>query len=66
MTRIKMQEVLDELALHGKVVFTINDASRIMNKPKNYVSKLLSNNKKVKRIERGKYYINDGHGINIY
>ncbi|HII82362.1 MAG: hypothetical protein M1462_06620 [Candidatus Thermoplasmatota archaeon] len=52
MTRIKMQEVLDELALHGKVVFTINDASRIMNKPKNYVSKLLSNNKKVKRIER--------------
>ncbi|EQB73728.1 MAG: hypothetical protein AMDU4_FER2C00049G0010 [Ferroplasma sp. Type II] len=47
-----MQEVLDELALHGKVVFTINDASRIMNKPKNYVSKLLSNNKKVKRIER--------------
>ena len=61
-----MQEVLDELALHDKTVFSIYDAARIMNKPKNYVSKLLSNNKKVKRIERGKYYLKNGRGINIY
>ena len=61
-----MQEVLDELALHNKTVFSIYDAARIMNKPTNYVSKLLSNNKKVRRIERGKYYLTDGRGINIY
>ena len=61
-----MQEVLDELALHNKTVFSIYDAARIMNKPNNYVSKLLSNNKKVRRIERGKYYLTDGRGINIY
>ncbi len=61
-----MQEVLDELALHNKTVFSIYDAARIMNKPTNYVSKLLSNNKKVRRIERGKYYITNGRGINIY
>ena len=61
-----MQEVLDELALHDKTVFSIYDAARIMNKPTNYVSKLLSNNKKVRRIERGKYYLTDGRGINIY
>lgn len=61
-----MQEVLDELALHNKKVFSIYDAARIMNKPNNYVSKLLSNNKKVRRIERGKYYLTDGRGINIY
>ncbi|MHB8372624.1 MAG: hypothetical protein ACYDAO_08095 [Thermoplasmataceae archaeon] len=46
MVYLKMQEVLDELALHDKTVFSIYDAARIMNKPKNYVSKLLSNNKK--------------------
>ncbi|MCL4340520.1 MAG: hypothetical protein M1431_00265 [Candidatus Thermoplasmatota archaeon] len=45
---------------------TTYDAARIMNKPNNYVSKLLSNNKKVRRIERGKYYITNGRGINIY
>ena len=61
-----MQEVLDELALHNKTVFSIYDAARIMNKPTNYVSKLLSNNKKVRRIERGKYYLINGRGINIY
>ncbi len=61
-----MQDVFDELILHNKTVFSINDAARIMNKPKNYVSKVLSSSKKVQRIERGKYYLNDGRGLNMY
>ena len=52
-----MQDVLDELAMHGKKVFSINDAARIARKPKRYMSKLLSANSKVARIERGKYYL---------
>ena len=61
-----MQEVIDEIALHNKKVFSISEAARIMNKPKNYVSKLLATNKKVRRIERGKYYLWDGRAIDIY
>ncbi len=61
-----MQEVIDELALHNMKVLSVSDAARIMNKPKNYVSKLLAANKKVRRIERGKYYLWDGRAIDIY
>lgn len=61
-----MQDLLEELEGHGKVVFTLNDAARIMNKPKKYVSKLLSSNRRVIRIERGKYFINTGKGIDLY
>ncbi len=60
MAYIKMQDVIDELALHGKRVFNINDVTRIIGKPKNYVSKLLASNKRIGRIERGKYYIKNG------
>ncbi len=62
----KLQDIFEELEGHGKVVFTLNDASKMMNKPKSYTSKLLSSNKRVSRIERGKYFINTGKGIDLY
>lgn len=61
-----MQDILEELEGHGKVVFTLNDAAKMMNKPKSYASKLLSSNRKVVRIERVKYFINTGNGIDLY
>jgi predicted transcriptional regulator of viral defense system len=66
MVYMKMQDVLDELAAHGKKVFSINDAARIMDKPKIYVSKMLSHNRKVGRIERGKYYLKGLQSADIY
>ncbi|MCW6168448.1 MAG: hypothetical protein LVQ96_00565 [Thermoplasmatales archaeon] len=62
----RVLDTLEELQLHGKTVFTINDASMLMKKPKKYVSKLLSSNRKVKRIERGLYFISSASGDNIY
>ncbi len=59
-------DTLEELQLHGKTVFTINDASMLMKKPKKYVSKILSSNRKVKRIERGLYFISSSGGDNLY
>ena len=56
-----MHEILASLAAHNKKVFSINDAAKAMGKPKHYVSKLLSSNKGVERIERGKYYIKSAH-----
>ncbi|MCL5412840.1 MAG: hypothetical protein M1569_00335 [Candidatus Marsarchaeota archaeon] len=61
MAYTKMQDVIDGLVSHNKRVFGINDAAMIMGKPRNYVSKLLSGNSRVGRIERGKYYLK---GIN--
>ena len=52
MAYIKMQDVIDGLVSHNKRVFGINDAAMIMGKPRNYVSKLLSGNSGVGRIER--------------
>ncbi|AAT42618.1 type IV toxin-antitoxin system AbiEi family antitoxin domain-containing protein [Picrophilus oshimae] len=60
-----MQDILIELSSHKKI-FTIKDVAKIMNKSSKYVSKLLSSNKYVKRIERGKYYINIGNQIDFY
>ncbi|MBX8640400.1 MAG: hypothetical protein KIS29_08710 [Thermoplasmata archaeon] len=65
-THNKVRDVLDELAEHNKSVFTLNDAARIMNKPKKYVSKLLAMSRKVTRIERGKYFITTGKNIDFY
>ena len=65
-THNKVRDVLDELAEHNKSVFTLNDAARIMNKPKKYVSKLLAMSRKVARIERGKYFITTGKNIDFY
>jgi Predicted transcriptional regulator len=52
-----MHDILAELASHNKRVFSINDAAKAMGKSKRYATKLLSSNKEVERIERGKYYI---------
>lgn len=52
-----MQDVIDELLQHGKSVFTINDVAKIMQKPKSYVSKVLSRSPRIQRIERGKYFL---------
>lgn len=61
-----MQDILDELSGHGKEVFTINDMEKITKKPKKYISKQLSTNRKVISIERGKYFIDKGTGIDLY
>lgn len=67
MKYVKMQDVFDELASHNKKVFSINDVAKIIGKPKSYVSKLLSNNKRVWRIEKGKYYLKNRTGeVDIY
>ena len=60
-----IQDILIELSGHKKI-FTVKDAAKIMNKSSKYASKLLSSNKYVKRIERGKYCINNGNQIDFY
>ncbi len=62
----RIQDILDGLQLHGKTVFTINDAAMLMKKPRKYVSKILSANRKVERIERGLYFIKSTAPVNIY
>lgn len=66
MAYIKMQDILDEFSRHNKKVFSINDVARIIGKPKTYASKLLSHSRKVGRIERGKYYLRDFDGPDMY
>ena len=66
MVYIKVQDILEELQSHGKTVFTINDASILMKKQKKYVSKILSSNRKVNRIERGLYFISSSGTVNLY
>ncbi len=62
----RVRDILDELAGHDKSVFNLNDAARMMNKSRKYVSKLLATSSKVARIERGKYFIITGKGIDLY
>jgi predicted transcriptional regulator of viral defense system len=62
----KTQDILDELAGHNKRVFAVGDVAKITGKPTGYISKLLSNNKKVKRILKGRYYIAGLNGADIY
>jgi predicted transcriptional regulator of viral defense system len=57
MAYLKIQALLDELAGHRKLVFRISEVSRITGKPTGYLSKILSRNEKVKRVERGVYYM---------
>ena len=52
MAYLSMNDVLDELILQEKNVFTLGDAARIMHKDNGYVSKMLASNRKVVRIER--------------
>lgn len=58
MEYIKTQDILDLLLAHNKRVFGIIDIAKITGKSPSYISKILSQSKKVKRIERGKYYLN--------
>jgi predicted transcriptional regulator of viral defense system len=60
-----MHEIFASLSTHNKRVFSINDAAKAMGKSKHYASKLLSSNKEVERIERGKYYIKGGN-VDMY
>src|SRR5208337_4635739 len=63
MAYIKVQGLIDELSGLGKMVFTIGDASKLTGKPQAYLSRLLPTSGKIRRIERGKYYID---GADIY
>ena len=62
----KMQDILLELKNHRYNVFNLNDAAKLMNKSNKYTSKLLNSNKHIKKIENGKYYIDEGTGIDLY
>ena len=66
MNYVKTQDLIAEMSHHEKLVFTLNDATKYMNKPRKYVSKQLASNKKVIRIERGKYFISTHKGIDLY
>ncbi len=49
--------ILNRLQKSGKNVFTVYDVSKLMDKPIPYASLMLSKSKKVKKIERGKYFL---------
>jgi predicted transcriptional regulator of viral defense system len=66
MAYIKMQYVLEELAGHNKRVFGLNDISKITGKAPAYLSKILAANPRVKRAERGKYYLTGLNGADMY
>lgn len=54
---MKLSDAIDRFARSGTNVFTIYDIAKMLGKSTAYASLLLSKNKKVHRIERGKYYI---------
>lgn len=58
----RFDDVLDFLSKSDLNVFTVRDVAKVMRKPSGYVSLLLSKNRKVKRIENGRYYI-EGTGM---
>lgn len=63
MTYIRVQDLIDKLSGMGKRVFTIGDASKLTGKPQAYLSRLLPTSSKIRRLERGKYYLD---GADIY
>lgn len=60
---LNLYDTLDNLRKMGKNVFTLKDFSEVTGEPLPYVSRLLSGNKKVGRLERGKFYF---LGTDIY
>ena len=52
---MKMNDAIDTLVRLNKPVFSVYDMAKIIGKPTNYTSLILSKNKKIERIERGKY-----------
>jgi len=61
----RTQEVIDYFMGMGKHVFTLNDASKFTSKEKNYLSRLLVTNPKIRKIERNKYYINGADAYEV-
>ncbi len=59
---MKAESLVALLAENGMRVFTVKDAGKLMGKSPKYASLFLSRAKGVRRLERGKYYI-DGTGI---
>ena len=59
----KFQDIIDLMLDRGIHVFNINDVSKLLNKPHKYVSLLINKNKKITKIENGKYYL---RGADIY
>lgn len=53
----KTQEIIDYFSESGKHVFTLNDVSKLTLKERKYLSRFLSTNSKIKKIERNKYYV---------
>ena len=60
---MKMSDAIDTLVRLNKPMFSVYDMAKIMGKPTNYTSLVLSKNKKIERIERGKYAL---AGTDIY
>jgi predicted transcriptional regulator of viral defense system len=60
MPNLKIQSIIEHFLYLNKHVFTINDVAKVTKKKKSYLSRLLPTNPKIKRIERGKYYIDGG------
>lgn len=54
---MRTDDFIDVLNQYGLRVFTIEDATKLLKKPRNYVSLYLSKSKRIVRIERGKYFI---------
>lgn len=54
---MKAREFLRALESNGLKTFDLNDAVKIIRKPAGYVSMFLSSIGEIKRIERGKYYV---------
>lgn len=59
---MRFDNILETLS-KSKNVFTVYDAAKLMGKTTAYASLMLSKNRKVRRIERGKYFIT---GASVY
>lgn len=57
MSYMKTQDLIDRLVKSGKSVFTIEEVAMLSGKKEAYLSRLLPTNRKIIRIERGKYFI---------
>lgn len=63
MAYIRFQGILDRLLESNVKVFTIHEASKLLGKPHKYTSLILSRSDKLRRVERGVYFIK---GADIY
>jgi predicted transcriptional regulator of viral defense system len=61
---MRSEDFAAELKRNGLAVFTIEDAAKLLLKPKAYISHYLSRNHHVVRLERGKYALRSVQNIN--